>query len=217
MADALPARYVIGATASLLALLVGLGVVHECGQRRVVVDLSLTARTHANTSGVDSGEAYRYSPSFVVARPTTLAFRTTMPAAQAGVLAVDLALLEEATGEVREFSLISEAKEDARKSPALEVKSSPLEGEGRVDQVGKGRYTIRYRATWTAAVADRKSSNSPHGPAAPTVHKPPPNVRLVVTRGARSPALFVIALGLVLLPPCVWAWRRYRPRSFQWA
>lgn len=149
--------------------------------------ISLRAPATSTSLGSPQAEgAVTFSPTFEVPNATTLAvdLDTTV---DNGWIGVECALINETTGEVREFAV------DAQYFHGIDGGESWSEGNRKglayLGAVSPGRYTMRFESTY-------ESGNL----SAHVVPERPPSGRVVVTAGRRGFESFLLTLLGLLLP-----------------
>jgi hypothetical protein len=186
--------------AALLVLLLVVGYFLELGKEtRVVVDGPLRMPEHpASRAALEdelSAEAIQLTPSFDVEEPTTLEL-TLSRSADEGWVGVDVALIEEETGEMRQLGLATDVRGAVGSDPEQERRSQVL-----VDRVQPGRYVLRLAPSW-------EPLEEPTPGEADDTPPVPPSVHFRAVEGRRSHWALSLATALILLPPLVVTGRR---------
>lgn len=192
-----PIRFVLGTAVALLVALSAIGYFTDLGRPETVVFegplrvSSLPAGEQAD----DEPPPITLSPPFEVSGPTTLRLelrRSESP----GWVGVSCSLLNEETGELREFPLHSDHRPPT---------SPQLTADVLVDQVATGRYTLRFDPAWQPVTAPQLGQDEPAA-------VEPPSVVVRATEGSRSWWGFGIAALLIIAPALFEIARYYRHR-----
>ncbi len=127
--------------------------------------------------------------------PTTLEL-TLSRSADEGWVGVDIALIEEETGDMRQLGLATDVRGALGSDPESERTSTVL-----VDRVQPGHYVLRLSPSWEPLVEATAGEGASASPTPPTAH-------FRAVRGRRSHLGLALAAGALLLPPLVVTGRR---------
>ncbi len=184
----------------LLVVLFAIAFALELGKEtRVVVDgglrLPALPASRAALAEEVSADAVQLTPAFDVEEPTTLEL-TLSRGAEEGWVGVDVALVEEESGELRQLGLATDVRGAVGKDPQEERTKTVL-----VDRVRPGHYVLRLAPSWEPLEEPEPGRADTPPPAPPAAH-----FRAVL--GRRSYWALALAAGLILLPPLVSTGRR---------
>jgi ribosomal protein S27AE len=143
------------------------------------------------------------APSFVVAKTTSLGFTLAVPQDNLYV-AADCALVNEQTGDTREFGA------DVGYYEGVAGGERWTEGSHSetvyLDRIPPGTYTVHVRTTWEAFTGDGAY------PVLGAYGIAPPTPSITVLENARSPFCFLLSFALIFLPA---AFAFLRARNFE--
>ncbi|RLB56252.1 MAG: hypothetical protein DRJ42_03925 [Deltaproteobacteria bacterium] len=170
-------------------------------ETRVLVDgpLALPSMPASQVRLSEGGlidNAVMLTPAFSIEAPTTLTMTLRRDASE-GWVGVDLALIEETTGEIRQLGLGTEVRRTVGADLEAQRESSVL-----VDRVAPGRYVVRVAPGWEplARLTTAEASDQDRGPSlAPS----PPAASLRIVEGRRSHWSLAFAALMLLLPALV--------------
>jgi hypothetical protein len=147
------------------------------------------------------------SPSFVVAKTTTLGFALEVPQDNLYV-AADCALVNEATGDTREFGL------DVGYYAGVSGGENWSEGSHNeivyLDRIPPGTYTVHVRTEWEAFTGDGAY------PAMGAYGYAPPTPQLAVRENARSTFCCLMSFVLIFLPAAFALFRSHNFEKQRW-
>lgn len=202
-------------TVALLALLLVVAWFVELRhEQRTLVDGPLAlpqapASLRASSEDGLEDRAIILTPAFTVEAPTTLGVTLRRDGSE-GWVGVDLALIEESTGEMRQFGLRAAVPPGAADGVGREASAL-------IDQVEAGRYVVRIAPSWeplgalTAADSLNRAAGESALEPAPEPAPAPPSASLRIVEGERSRRGLGLA-ALALLLPAIFLSARFRWR-----
>ncbi len=190
-------------TGVLLVLLLTVAWFVELGQEtRVLVDGPLALPgVPASEARLAEGEvvdnAVMLTPAFSIEAPTTLTMTLRRDATE-GWVGVDLALIEETTGEIRQLGLGTEVRRTVGADLEAQRETSVL-----VDQVAPGRYVVRVAPSWEPLGQVTTMGASDEDGGGTSIALSPPAASLRIVEGRRSHWSLAFAALMLLLPALV--------------
>ncbi|MBW2462570.1 MAG: hypothetical protein JRH11_13055 [Deltaproteobacteria bacterium] len=140
--------------------------------------------------------AVMLTPAFTIEAPTTLTMTLRRDASE-GWVGVNLALIEETTGEIRQLGLGTEVRQTVGADLEAQRESTVL-----VDRVAAGRYVVRVAPGWEplGQVGTAGASDQDEGP---RIALSPPAASLRIVEGRSSHWGLAFAALMLLLPALV--------------